>query len=380
MSALRAMLSAFAATWRAMFSDFGALTLLFVGGLIYSFFYPLPYSRESVLQVPVAVVDQDGSALSRQLARYAAAQPAVRVLEVGSDLRRAQQLLWQGQITGLLFIPAGLQSKVLAGRAAEVEIAGNGLYMVMNKAALNGLAEAIGTVSAGIELKRLAATTPSAAQAQQQRAPVGVNAVALFNPREGYGSYIVPGVAVLIIQQTLLMAVGLMLGGWVEQGGGPVPRTAAGYWGMLLAFSGVAMINSAYYFGFVLWWQDYPRAGRLSNLLLFGLLFALTVGALSVLLATLFRTRERSAQLLLATALPMLFVSGLSWPVEALPPALQALRWLLPSTPGIQGLIALNQLGAGLAEVRNEALALLAMLLLSIAGGLWRWCARPGPG
>lgn len=252
------LIGSFVATWRAMLGDVGAIMLLFVGGIVYSFFYPLPYSRESVQQVPVAVVDQDLSAISRQITRYVAAHPAVDIRRVTPDLREAQDLLWKNEIAGVLMIPPGLESKVLSGRRAEVDISGNGVYMMMNKVALNGLAEAVGTVSAGIELKRLAASTPSAAQAMAQRQPVNVNAVALFNVREGYGAYIVPGVAVLIIQQTLLLAITLLFGTWRERGAFPVRRSSAAYFGMLLAFATVAFANSLYFFGFVLWWQDYP--------------------------------------------------------------------------------------------------------------------------
>ncbi len=370
------LIGSFVATWRAMLGDVGAIMLLFVGGIVYSFFYPLPYSRESVQQVPVAVVDQDLSAISRQITRYVAAHPAVDIRRVTPDLREAQDLLWKNEIAGVLMIPPGLESKVLSGRRAEVDISGNGVYMMMNKVALNGLAEAVGTVSAGIELKRLAASTPSAAQAMAQRQPVNVNAVALFNVREGYGAYIVPGVAVLIIQQTLLLAITLLFGTWRERGAFPVRRSSAAYFGMLLAFATVAFANSLYFFGFVLWWQDYPRAGNFGGLLLFAALFALCVAALGMLLGSLFRTRERSVQLLLCTALPFMFLTGLSWPVEALPPALQALRWLVPSTAGVQGFIALNQLGAGLAQVAAEAAALAAVCLVSTAAGLWRWRAE----
>ncbi|WP_066266150.1 ABC transporter permease [Hydrogenophaga palleronii] len=377
--AARGVFGSFVATWRAMLGDVGAIMLLFVGGIIYSFFYPLPYSQENVQQVPIAVVDQDRSAISRQITRYADAHPAVKVLQVTPDLRVAQDLLWKNEVAGVLLIPEGLQGKVLSGRKAEVEISGNGVYMMMNKVALNGLAEVVGTVSAGIELKRLAATTPSSAQAMAVRQPVNVNAVALFNVREGYGSYIVPGVAVLIIQQTLLLAVTLLFGTWRERAAFPVQRSHGAYVGMLLAFASVAFLNSLYFFGFVLWWQDYPRAGNFGGLLLFAALFALCVAAVGMLLGSLFRTRERSAQLLLCTALPFMFLSGLSWPVEAMPTLLQGLRWLVPSTAGIQGFIALNQLGASLSQVRYEALALLAVLLLATGLGLWRWRAETEP-
>jgi ABC-2 type transport system permease protein len=200
--------------------------------------------------------------------------------------------------------------------------------------------------------------------------------VPLFNAREGYGAYIVPGVAVLIIQQTLLIAITMLFGTWRERGGLPVARSAAAYFGMLLAFASVAFGNSLYFYGFVMWWQDYPRAGNFGGLLYFSALFALCVAALGMLLGSLFRTRERSTQLLLCAALPCLFLSGLSWPVEAMPGALQAARWLIPSTSGIQGFVALNQLGASVHEIAPEVLALCALLALSLAAGLWRWCGR----
>lgn len=370
---LRRFVWAFRATWKAMLSDSAALTLLFAGGLVYSFFYPLPYAKESVQRVPVVVVDQDRSALSRQITRYASAHPSISVIAVTPDLREAQELLWRNDAAGMLFVPNGLQSKVVSGRPSEVEVAGNGLYMMLNKAALNGFAQAVGTVSAGIEIKRLSATTPSGQQAVAQRSPLNLNAGALFNVREGYGAYVVPAAAVLIIQQTLLLAVTLMFGTWAERGGFPVRRSVSGYLGMLCAIACVPVINSLYYFGFVFWWQDYPRGGNFGGTLAFTVLFAFTIAAFAIMLGNLFRSRERSAQLLLCTAMPIMFLSGVTWPVEALPGPLQALRWLLPSTPGIQGFVALNQLGAELSEVVPEAGALAALLVGSVAVGGWRW-------
>lgn len=370
-------MAAYLATWRAMLGDVGALMLLFAGGVVYSFFYPLPYSREAVQQVPVAVVDEDDSSLSRQLVRHAKAHPLIDVREVTPALDEAQAALWRNEVAGVLFIPRGLQSRVLAGQRAEVQIAGNGVYMLLNKAALNGFAEVVGTVSAGVEVKRLQAATPSGVQALAQRAPVSVNAVALFNVREGYGSYIVPGVAVMVVQQTLLLAMALLWGTWAETGRFPVPRSGQAFLGMWAAFATVAVLNGAYFFGFVMWWQDYPRGGNPAGLLLFIVLFALAVSAVGLWLASWFRTRERSAQLLLATAMPMLFLSGLSWPVEGMPPLLQALRWLLPSTAGVQGFIALNQMGAHLSEVSAEMVVLAALTAAAATGAWSRWRQQP---
>ncbi len=369
----------FAGTWRAVLGDLGVLVLLFGGGVVYSFFYPLPYRQEIVQQAPVVVVDQDRSALSRQITRYVQAHPAVLVLEVTPDVARAHELLWRNQASGALVLPAGLNATVLSGRAAEVALVGHGAYLLLNKAALTGLAEAVGTVSAGIEIKRLSASTPSERVALEQRQPLQLNPVPLFNVREGYGAYLVPGVAVLIVQQTLLMAVAMLMGSWHEAGGRPLEHDLGSFTGVWLAWTSAAAMHCAYWFGFVLWFQDYPRGGNLAGLAGFTLLFAGTLAGLALLIGSLFRTRERSVQLMIGLAMPILFVAGLAWPGQALPPLLQGLRWLLPSTAGIQGFVALNQLGAHWSEIANEVWVLSALLPGFTVLAAWRWRAKAAP-
>lgn len=369
----------FAGTWRALVGDFGVLVLLFGGGLVYSFFYPLPYRQETVQQAPIVVVDQDRSALSRQITRYVRAHPAVQLLEVTPDVGRAQELLWRNEAAGALVLPTGLNAAVLSGRAAEVALVGHGAYLMLNKAALTGLSEAVGTVSAGIEIKRLSASTASDRVAREQRQPLLLNTVPLFNVREGYGAYLVPGVAVLIVQQTLLMAVAMLMGSWREAGGRPMAHDLGSFTGVWLAWTSAAALHCAYWFGFVLWFQNYPRGGNLAGLLAFTLLFSATLASLGLLIGSAFRTRERSVQLMIGLAMPILFVAGLSWPSQALPPLLQGLRWLLPSTAGIQGFVALNQLGASWSEIAPEVLALSTLLPAFIVLAAWRWRATATP-
>ena len=373
MSALRAAARAFVQTWQAILRDKAALLLFFVSGIIYSFFYPLPYSAETVRRVPVAVLDQDGSALSRQLIRYAGAHPGIVVAGVSTRPEAVQDMIWRGEAAGALLIPEDFSRKILAGLTPEIEVGGHGSYPLLNKVILNGLAEVGGTVSAGVELKRLGAATPSAAQAESARQPLAVEAIPLFNAKEGYASYIVPGVVVLIMQQTFLLGIGLLFGSWFSAQAFPYARGAASYCGALSAFALVVALNAMYFFGFVFWWQDYPRGGNLAGTAVLTLLFAYSVAALGMLIGMFFRTRERSMQLLVATSLPIMFLSGLTWPASALPAPLQVLAWLLPSTAAIQGFIATNQMGASLHEVRNELAALLGLALLFAALGLRQW-------
>lgn len=373
MNALRAASRAFLLTWQSILGDKAALLLFFISGIVYSFFYPLPYSAEAVQRVPVAIVDQDHSALSRQLIRYAGAHPSILVVGVSTRPQAAQELIWQGRAAGAMIIPADFSRKVLAGLQPEIDVSGNGSYPLLNKVVLNGLAEAAGTVAAGIELKRLGATTPSGLQAEALRQPLSVEALPLFNVREGYASYIVPGVVVLIMQQTFLLGIGLLFGSWSSEKSFPYAQDAASYCGALTAFALVVALNAMYFFGFVFWWQDYPRGGNLAGTAMLTLLFAYSVAALGMLIGMFFRTRERSMQLLVATSLPIMFLSGLTWPASAIPVPLQVLGWMLPSTAAIQGFVATNQMGASLHEVRMELAGLLALATVFVVLGLRRW-------
>lgn len=366
MNASGQILAAWLATLKAVARDKGVMLLLVAAPVVYGFFYPWPYHTQLVTGVPVAVVDQDHSSLSRQITRFARASPGLNVRLVTGDERQAQQALWAGEIEGYAVLPADLKRDVVRGSAAVVTIEADGSYALLNKAVLYGFAQAVGTVSAGVEIKKLQASGQSALQAQASRSPINTQMVALFNPTEGYGSYVVPAVALLIIQQTLLMGVGLLVGLWAETG---QHRANAATWlGRILGFSSMGYLSGLLYFGWIFIAQDFPRGGNPLGALVLLAFYALAVCTLGALLGVWFGNRERALQVLLVTALPMAFLSGFSWPAESLPEFLQAARWLFPSTAGIQASLRLNQMGAPLHDVLPH---LLALTVITVLAGSW---------
>ncbi len=366
---LRAILQAWRATLASVMRDTGVLLLLVGAPVLYGFFYPWPYSQQAVTRVPVAVVDLDHSSLSRQITRFAAANPRIDVRWVTGDVQQAQQALWRGEIEGFAVLPADLKRQVVRGSPATVTVEGDGAYALLNKAVLYGFAEAVGTVSAGVEIKKLQAAGQGARQATASRSPINTQMVPLFNPTEGYGSYVVPAVALLIIQQTLLMGAALLAGTWAETG---AHRANARTWlGRILGLSTLGMLSGLFYVGWVFEWQDFPRGGNPWGAVVLLALYAPAISALGLLLGVWFRDRERAMQVLLLTALPMAFLSGFSWPAETLPAPLQALRWLIPSTSGIQASLRLNQMGASLADVLPQLLTLGALALVATGWLIW---------
>lgn len=358
--------------------DKGVLLLLVAAPVLYGFFYPWFYADEVLTRVPVAVVDLDRSSLSRQITRFAEADPRIEVRLVTASEREAQEALWRGEVEGYALIPAHLKRSVVRGEEALVRVEGNGAYALLNKAVQYGFAEAVGTVSAGIEIRKLQAAGQSAQQAAASRNPVQLQMVALFNPTEGYGSFVVPAVALLILQQTLLMGAAMLTGTWVESG---QHRARARTWlGRLLGLCTLGWVSGLFYFGWIFLLHDYPRGGNPLGALTLLACYVPAIAALGALIGLWVGNRERALQVLLFTTLPMAFVAGFSWPVEALPEPLQWLRWLLPSTSGVQASLRLNQLGAPLAAALPQLCALVA-LSAGCTVALLAWTRpRPVPG
>lgn len=370
-------------SWRYLRKDSGALLLLLAAGAFYAFFYPLPYSTEQIRRVPVAVVDGDQSSLSRQLVRFAQASPGLEVKLVTASQNQAQQALWRREVEGVLVIPPGLARHATQGQAMTLPVLGNGSYLLLNKMVLEGFAKSVGTLSAGIELAKRQAHGASPQQAAEQRAPVHLKIDALFNESEGYASYIVPAVAVIIVQQTLLIGASLLAGSWCQRGAARArwllrrPSRALGLW-LLLALIG--MLNGLFFFGFVFWFWDYPRTGNVGLAALVLLPFVLTSSALGIAFGAWARQRESVFMLAVATSIPLLFLSGISWPLEAVPIPLQWLAAALPTSSGIQALVAVNQMGASLSEVLPQVRHLWLLSLVCMLLALWmlRRVARSG--
>ena len=375
------MLATYRETLLAVLRDKGVLLLALIAPVLYSFFYPLPYLNPLVTQVPVALVDLDGSSLTRQLIRSIQASPKLRLTLVTGDEAEVRAALQRRDIEGYAVLPPDLKRHVLRGDAVVVPVLGDGAFFLLNKTVLAGFAEAVGTVSAGVEIRKLQAGGQGAGQAAASLSPINLQLLPLFNPSEGYGSYVVPAVAVVIVHQTLLMAVAMWVGTWFEVAR---RRERTGVWlARLAAFASLGCLSGAYFFGFVFWFFDYGRGGDAVALATLLVLLSWTVAALGTALGAMLADRERAIQMLLFSSIPMVFLSGFSWPQEALVPPLRLLAEMLPTTPAVQGFLRVNQMGATFAEVLPQLQQLGVMALLATALALvsvhWRRSGGPSP-
>jgi ABC-2 type transport system permease protein len=358
------ILGAFTATLRAAFRDPALVVLLIVAPLFYSLLYPQPYIAQRLDRVPVAVVDEDGTALSRRITRYVAATPELDLTGRFAQEQSALDAMGAGTIEGALLIPHGLERAVSSGRQGSAAALGNGAYFLLNKTVLSGFAGAAGAAGSEAALHARLESGEPPAEARVVVAPIAFDLHRLFNPQEGYANYVVPAVAVLIIHQTLFLGIGTFLGTRRERSSAGLAYPPSQFLGELLAFSAIGIGGMLYYEGLVMSFYDFPRGGNPLGTLCFSVLFAFATVLFSMTLGSFFDRRERAMQMWVFTSPLLLFLSGYSWPPQSLPALLRTARWFIPATPGILGFTQLAQMGARWDEIGPEVLALSATIAL----------------
>ena len=176
----------------------------------------------------------------------------------------------------------------------------------------------------------------------------------LFNPTGGYASYIVPAAFILILQQTLLLGTASLGGIAYERGGAKALRQRGAPSAVLgQGLAHLILVMPAYLLYLVLLPRLYgfSYGQRLLDLLVFAVPFILSVSFFGQFLSMGFRHRETAILLFIAVSLPLFFLVGIAWPLEAIPPVLQKLALAIPSTSGISGLVRLDQMGADFVDV-----------------------------
>lgn len=355
--------------WRAVLTSRTLVSTMLLAVVLYAFYYPAPYAHEVAQQLPVIVVDQEDSALTRDVLRDLSATREVRIVDRVGDMPTATARLRNGDADGIVLLPRGLTRSLLTGAPGG----GVGVWV---KAAYLLRASAIGEgVTAAITGAAEHRIGP-AARAFGLRAPVRVIQEPLFNPSAGYKDYVFPAVASVILQQTLLFGAATLIAGRGERGGGQM-RTA-GFLGTWAAMTLIGVFGASFYFGFVFWIQDVPRGGNVPALLITVPLFAAAVAALGLFLGTLFDRSERAMEVLVPTSIPLFFLTGSAWPLEQMPRWLAGLSHLAPSTLAVHIFVPLNQMGAQLSDVGGNSV-LLAILAAMYGALAWWRLARHRP-
>ena len=357
----------------AIFKDSGAVLFCIVLPLAYPILYSWIYNNEVVREVPVVVVDDSHSALSREFIQKVEASPDVSIAFYSGSIHDAQNHIGHGEAYGVIYFPRNFATTVGRHEQSHVSVYCDMSYMLTYKAIFQTV-QAVSSVM-GTEIQTAASGAYTNREEQIASQPLDFEEVPIFNTTRGYGNFVLPGVLVLIIQQAILLSVGLLSGTQREKHFPMVKHVIDATFGKGFAFILIFAIMLAYctlvvprMFGFVM-------MVHFIDWLIFMTPYLVACVAFAVVGSEMIPFREAVMLTAVCTSVPFLFLSGISWPQSGIPCFWQTVANYLPSTFAIRGFIRMSSMGARIGDVLPEfrALSILAVLYsLAALGVMYR--------
>ena len=341
--------------------DEGVLMFLVIVPLGYPLIYSWIYNNEAVHEVPVVIVDQSHSALSRQFIHDCDAAPDVRVSYYAENLDEAKSLISRQLVKGIYLIPSDFATRISRGEQATVSVYCDMSLMLAYKAVYQTAMIEAGRLGAGLNIKKAGnfSKREDAITAQ----PLAVEDVAMFNPSGGYGSCVLPAVLMILLQQALALGIGMAAGTARERNrnGQLIPHDDPHFrgayrivWGKALCYGMLGAIAAAYLAMAVPRMFSFPQLANGWTLFLMLLPYTIASIFFGMTVSCLVRYRENVILLMVFVSVPLLFLTGVSWPQSNSPGAWQGVSWLFPSTFGVRAFIRINSMGASINQILPE--------------------------
>ncbi|PHM45165.1 hypothetical protein Xmau_01373 [Xenorhabdus mauleonii] len=317
----------------------------------------LVYVRPSLWDLPVAVIDQDNSHASRALIRHIDSTAKVETRSY-SNLNNARSDMLQRKIFAIIIIPVNFEKRLINGQNLTVPVYGDATNRLANGQIQQDLALAYQELLSEYNGVLLLKAGFSVEQVKILLQPIKGETIGLFNPGVSYAAIVFPGLLVMLLQHSLLIAcvrVSIAVRG-APKGKPPLPV----YLGALSALVPIWLFLSVIFFVLWPWVLGYRQDASIHIVLLLTFPFLLAVLGLGKLVTECLRSVEMIYLTLAFITTPIFYISGTIWPIQSMPGWVKVISSSLPSTWATKAIAGVNQMGMPIYSVLQD----IGMMLL----------------
>lgn len=348
--------------------DAGVLLFFFGLPLFYPIVYTLIYNPEVVRDIPIAVVDLSHTTESRSLTRHLDATSAIAVNYRCANMAEARDLMARGEIYGILEIPRDYARDIGRGTTAHADFYSDMSLLLRYRTFVGALTDVQLETCTEITANKL-----SAAGISSPGLPISNRSHFMGDPEEGYASFIIPGIVILILQQSMLLGI-TMIGATSRERrrfyGGRDPLRPEHYgpgatvWGRALVYFLCYVPMTIYILHWIPEIFGLPHYGSATDYLLLMVPMLLATAFMGQVLIYIVREREMAFIIFVFSSVIFLFLSGMVWPRYAMSTPWLLCGDIIPGVWGIEGFIRINNNGASLADVAAPYCRLWGLVVL----------------
>ncbi len=369
---------------KIIFTDAGCLLVMVGAIFMYSIFYMMPFSNQATREVPIGIIDNDRSAMSREFVRDLNSTEYVKVENDFTDINQAKKEYYKNKIQAFIVIPKDFERDIKRGKPSFVSTYTDSAFMIIYKQVATAVATLATEFGAKIEVGTLMKKGVPKDTAIKLVMPFDLVQTPLFNPIGSYQNYIYPMVLILLLQQTMIIGACMIGSTLREKINGIRIREKDGsvklykldsitpytnnpveiVLGKAFAYSGLYFIYAMLYFLIFPSFVVYDMTYNILPMLLILIPYLLSCAFLGQGLVYFLSKREVSFFILVSSSVPLIFLPGFVWPKEAIPVLLNTVSKLIPFEPACDGLIKINQFGANFSQVQHDFWILIGLCVI----------------
>ncbi len=321
-------------------------------------------------KLPIAVVDNDNSSLSRNFIRQMDAMQMIHVSMHLNNFSEAEHEMKKGNIYAFVIIPSDIQANLLAGRQPELSFYYNNAYFVPGSLLFRDLSTISSMFSASVGLSTGLAKGKTTEEIMGQLQPIVPDAHLIGNPYTNYSVYLsnvlMPGILQLMILLITVFAIGVELkegtsGEWMSLSNKSILTALSGkLLPYTVIFTTLVIFQNVILFRIL----GFPLHNNILTMLVASVLFVLAEQAMGILIIGTLPVLRNALSFAAVFGMLGISYSGFTFPVEQMPLAVQAIAQFFP----MQHFFKIYQnsalIGSPIAYYWISYLALILFLLL----------------
>ncbi len=286
--------------------------------------------------LPIGVVDQDDSSMSRGIVRNLDAMQSSHVAYHFASVTEARDAMQENKIYAYLFIPKGTMAKLLAGRQPKISYYYTMTCLTAGSMAMKDL-KTIGMLgSAAVGQATLSAKGATPEQIKAALQPVTIDAHQIANPEGSYNysltTIFVPGIMMLFMALLSAYSLGMELKfetgkEWLARADGKIVVAIIGKFIIhALVFLLVIFLYHYYLYNHL----HFPRVGGVWSIVRLSILEVLSSLGFGVFAFGLMPSMRMSMSISSLWSVLGFSMCGSAFPIMGMDPPLQSLSWLFP--------------------------------------------------
>ncbi|MFZ0012467.1 MAG: ABC transporter permease, partial [Halobacteriota archaeon] len=360
---------------------------LFMMGMV-GYIFP---SNNSISHVPVALVNLDAAQGNTSRSTQFVAQLQALNNKTGAmDLSTAasaedvKSSIQNGQQSAGIIIGTNFTSNLESGKQADVTLIIDQSNPQLENLVQGALTTAIGQMGTQTAVQDLNLTDKTPLDLSLARvAPYNVQTTGVVSGPSNYFQFVAPGITAMVAMMSLMTGLPHAISFERDVGtldgmlAAPVHRMSI-VGGKVIAQTVRGMIEGLVALALAIFLFGVDVHGSMALVLGLLLLTVFSIVGLGILITSLAGTEETATMIMMSLLFPMMFFSGVFFPLQLMPSFMQVIAQFFPLTHAVTALRRVVVLGAGISAISTDVIILFGfgIVLLLVALVAFEWAMK----